>query len=463
MSAVTVNLKQFYQRRGMWLMYAFWALIGYFLIHSAIAFSRTDKTLDSAYVYLWQLVLCLFSGGFVGSMLGEGLTRPLVYMTPGYQVVLRKILLCSGLFICSLWCVVLVFLPKTLRIEPGINFIGLWGLNLLGFVLGTAFQFAGGWKLHLFWIMGPLVIWQGPGVIASLRILGDQYPWAALGVAIILGIMGWRYLGKEGWVRNFQDEKWLPFFGLIPRSRRKYAETPKPGPVSTDVDGFFIKRIKSCHPDGSMRYLWGQLYIHSGGGVNNKVELFLFLIFVFIIGMPLGYFVDDGNRSNPSLYMMLSLLISFMALLPLFSSMLLVASRKVRFLTTVFAVVCWSVWPIFLIVFLSAQSMMLEKVLPDIVWRKFELTYHVIPIKYIWMPLAFTPVIATLRITWGWKLVYFILYIVSHVPLFFFMANFLRFLSLTSFTCIYVLMIWIIFILICWLAAMRAPLIPKRT
>ncbi len=470
MSALSVNLKQFYQRRGMWLMYAFWAMNGYFIFHLvnlSQKFARSLDTInsyDATFLYLWPMILCIMSGAYIASMLGEGLIRPIVFMLPRYPKVLRNVLLRSGIFISAVWCVVFTLLFGKMDLKSETNLLGSFGLNMLGFTLGTVFAFAGVWKIHLFWIIVPILFWQGPELVTILQTGFNGYPWVLIGLSATLCTLGWSYLGKEGLVRKFQDQQWLRLFGVIPFSKRKYAETTKPGPALTGVERFFFKRIQSCKSIGIMKNIWGYLY-NSLAPMSVNGTCFILPLFLAIPLIPLGYLNSPGNDIVLRLYSMTSFIMSVSLSLPIFYSLLFVGGRSERFVTSVIVTFISGLSTIIFMCSVSLESYFLNLILPSFSIKGYELLFIPLSLQYVWLPILIIPSIMSLRVLWRLSPVCSVLlasfqYIltVTMVPLLqfgFFKSGFLVAAG-------FVILAWIIFIFVCWLASKRASLVKAR-
>jgi hypothetical protein len=473
MSALMENMKQFYQRLGMWGVYGIWAMNGVILFQLSVTFRNHNTSVEPAYFHLWQFVICIMSGALMGSMQGEALTRPLVFLLPKYPDVLRKILLGCGLLVSGMWCLSFTIFSTMMGLISDGNFLGSFGLNMIGFMLGAAFIFAGVWKVLLFWILIPGAIWQGSSFVIVLQAAAVRYPWATVGLAILLCIMGWRFFGREGFVRGYQGRPWLPFVGLAGSDRYNIPDTQKPkdqGVQSANqsprrVDNFFLNRIQACR-QGTMGYIWGQLYRFWGPMMKDgKVSAVLLLVLTLMFGF-FGYLNSQNNNdASVALYIFFSFQWVAYLSLPCFMSQVLTGGRQQRFWATVVVTLSSAFCIILILTYISLEMVLLEKVMPDIPFKGDVISYHAISMKFVWVPLFTAPLVTTLRLLWRYRPFYSILCLCSQFLFVVITASLIRegfVKSAYPIVLLFVMVTWVIFVLSCRLVSMRASLVKAR-
>ena len=413
MSILTVNLKHLYQRRGLWLVYAF---LGLFVFSSIVV--PFKRPLAGQGHFIGLVALALVIGLIAAALPIEVLTKPFSYCLPGYRKVVRK-------FIFSV-AVVFNFLASLLFLRyPGVN---SWQLVLMvcsAFSAGLIFYWLGVWLA--FGIRNsaasigllPFVIFGGAffdlHVIIERAIVGN--PPGVILVGVLSSVLAWLWLGSADWARRYCAVPWVGFVDAWNRDKlQRYNQARaaikwdklKKHP-SPRVETFFLNRMNRHGYFGTGRYIWGALYTAFGIALSQLSQwkaafssVFLALVLVCFMG-----YMGPGRNI---LFIMPGLMIAYIRL-PVYSSMLISGGRNERCRCAMTQVITTAVLITILVTIVAALSQPLAAIMPDITLRGRTFTFHAMNIRLFFIPVLMIPIVFTIQLIFYRKPIFMMLLI----------------------------------------------------
>ena len=395
MSILTVNLKHLYQRRGMWLVYAFLAFAVFGCIVSPIQHPGPGTGRHVGLVMLVSII------GFLATMSSiEVLSKPFSYCLPGHREVIRNLLVSIAIPVCLFASLPFLLNPALHSWLLATAMLAAFGAALVFYWTAVALAFAtrnGGVMMGLIPLVFFISIFFELHVLLERAIVLSPAPVALAG--ILSTAAAWLKLGNPDRARRYCATPWIGFLDALNRNKmRTYANAraaarwkrlkdhPRPW-----VERFFVSRISRSDYRGSKGYLWGMLYTTFGMMLSQWPSLFWLLLPVVLVAGYLG----------PKMYFMF--FIVFLSLLPflrslVYSSMLISGGRRQRFYAMLIATSLMAVLGAAFIVLAAGLSVPLTPVMPAFNVRGLELSFHTIDMLLFCAPLLVLPVCATLHV-----------------------------------------------------------------
>ncbi len=388
MSTLTIHLKHLYQRRGLWLVYLF---LGIYLFACTVSIKEEGG--------LAALVLLMFLAGLVAGVTAlDVVVRPFSFCLPGHGPTMRKYL-----FVIAV--AVNLAAAQAMWLYPGLE-----GLVRLGAVASMFFA-------------GMMVFWAGVSVSFGIRNVGGVVGWfvfvffvgQSLGVhvpverflidqplivsAVGLFVIGWmwRWLGRRDLARRNCNKAWIGFLDAFNRdkvSKFRQARGEKLDKAMRKaapwVERFFIARIAGGR--GAARCAWACLYATFGPGLALWKR---WVPFVAVLALTVGYL---GSGAWFMLVFMPAIMLMGLRL-PVYSTMLIAAGRRERFVATVVQAVVITVSISAAAVAVAALLIPLSRYVPPIPIKEgITLTLRPVDLRLSATPLIVMPAAMTLHV-----------------------------------------------------------------
>jgi hypothetical protein len=397
MSILTINLKHLYQRRGLWLVYAF---LGLFVFMSILIPLEHPGAGKGQYVGL--VALAFVVGLILAALPIEIVTKPFSYCLPGHRKVPRKFVFCIGIVFNLFGSLLFIMYPglqsgQLVLVVCSAFFAGMI-LYWLGVGLAFGVRGSGAWIAF-----SPLVILGGSffGLHKVLESVIVGIPFGVILVGILSSVVAWIWLGDEGWARKYCAVPWIGFFDVWNRFKMqryikvraavkwdKLKQHPSPW-----VETFFLGRMNRQGYFGTGRYIWGGLYTMFGVALSQWKAAFSGVFLALVIVCFLGYM----GPGTDILFIMPAFIIAQMRL-PVYSSMLISGGRKERYRCAMTLVITLAVLITVLVTVIAALSQLLAEIMPDITLRGRTFIFHAMNIQLFFVPLLMIPIVFSIQL-----------------------------------------------------------------
>jgi len=420
MSILTVNLKHLYQRRGLWLVYAFLGFIAFACIAGALDRPAAGKGQFTRFVLLSPVI------GLLAAMLAlEVVAKPFSYSLPGHRKTLRQFISVVGVTVSLLGS--LLFL-----MYPGLR---SWQLALVPcstLFAGLIFYWLGVWL-----IFGIRSSWRFVGFLPLVIITAGFFnlhviieraivetPFAVILVGALSSVVAWRLLGNAGLARRYCAVPWLGFLDFWNRDKlQRYTQAKKaikweklkthPNPW---VEQFFLGRMKECEYFSQGRHVWGGLYTTFAVALSRWRDALSGFLMALLVVCFLGYM---GPAATIIFFIMPGFMVA-QTRLPAYSSMLVSGGRTERFITTITLVATIAVLVTVLVTVVAASSLPLAAIMPDFTLRGANFSFHAVNMGLFFVPLLMIPIVFALQLIFFRKPIFMMLSIMLLFMLLFF-------------------------------------------
>jgi len=397
MSILKVNLKQFYQRRGLWLAYI---ILGC-LIFASIAIPL-DRPKAGEGLFIGLIALAFLIGLFAAMLQMEILTKPFAFCLPGHRQMVKKFIFSIGIVTNLIGSMLFLFYP---------NLHPLWRVLVLfsAFFAGLTFYLVSAWltfrSRQPLALIGFLFLPVMACQFFNLHILLEHaivfHPLMTSALGLLCCAAMWFYSNYENLARTNCLTPWIGFAEIFNRDKlRKFQQTKRgknllkqlkahPRPW---IENIFIDRISRQGPLSRARFVWGGLYTSYSVLISqwrNFLALTLFLaILMGYIGLRMWIVmafvpVMVFAKSRPALY----------------SNMLTAGGRNERFYSTLTIVFAASGLLTVFIAIAALISIPLAAIIPDIEYHGLKFSFNVIGPKAFLAPLIFLPIAYTIHLS----------------------------------------------------------------
>ncbi len=397
MRILAANLKHLYQRRILWLFYAFLGLLVFLSIMAALGNPRAGKG-----QFVWFTVVAFLIGFIANALAIEVLTKPFSYCLPGHRKTVRKFIFWIGIVISFLGSLLFLAYPGLLSWEPILMLCSAFCANLIFYWLGIGLAFISkntAAAIGYLWFT-----WFG-GMFFDLHIILEsaivQCPVAIICVGLLTSIMAWFLLGDEGLARRYCAVPWVSLFDAwnrdkLQRYRKARAAIKWDKKLKTHpnpwVERFFLGRMQKYEFFRTGRYIWGGLYTTFAIIVSQWKQFVFFVLFMLAF---LGYM----GRLWLFMLMLLPVMgIAAHACSSVYSSMLISGGRNEKFVTTIALAATHAVLIAGLVIIIAALSVPLATIIPEFTIRGLNIAFHAINIKFFYAPLIFVPFAFTIQL-----------------------------------------------------------------
>ena len=395
MSVLTVNLRQFYQRWVVLLIYGGVILVTSFIVAEGLFDSRRQ---EGAFAGLLILIFPL--GVLVAIMQMEVLSKPLSCCLPGHHGVLRRLVLVIGLPVAVLFSLPFMGYPGLFHTSPAwwaLVLCSAFCANLLvymaGLVLGFTMRNATAFVAFLpsLAVLAPI-----SGVHAVIERLIVRHPVAVLSLTAVTVGAGWWWLSRPAWFHRRCGQYWTELFSFwdrrqIERHRQFYAARRFAKLANPAIDHFFERAVGRHRPSDLRKYVLGALYpVCIMMAVQWKGVVFITLLAVI--------WACYSPSVAPFVIAVVPLMIAGVVELPLRSVLLVAGGRRERFLASAAMIVGLGVAAMLVIGAAVALTRPLASLVPDIQVKGVTLRLQPIRFTMVLVPLAVLPLMNLVRI-----------------------------------------------------------------
>lgn len=398
MSVLTMNLKQLYQRRGLWLGYLMFAVFVWVSLMVAL-----DDPRAGAGTFIGLILLAFLVGMMAAVQQMEILTKPMAFCLPQHRRTVGRFILTVGIAANAAGATLFLFYPG---LPPA------WRLLVLGsaFAAGLVFYLAGAWWVFL--VRQPMAL---VGFLIAIFFFGRQlglhvrlerivvlHPLAVMAAGVLTALAMWLYLTRADLARRNCLRPWIGFAEVFDRDklrRSPQARSAAPWTRLKDhprpwVEKLFLGGMTKCRPLSAARCACGAVY-SSFALVLSQWTNVLFL--VVVMTAFLGYL---GGHLMVILFASLPIVAGAMGLShgALYSSMLTAGGRRERFTATLAVAATGAVLVTVFMALVAALSVPLSRVLPDFHVYGQRLTYRVISARVFYGPWVLLPIAATIHL-----------------------------------------------------------------
>ena len=402
MGILAVNLKHYYQRRGLWLWYIFIASQVAIVLVPVLEgkFSETFITGKNRMLYFACLMVTFMPGLIVGTMQKEAMSKPFMFCMSGHREVSRKVVFLIGGVISVLLSVMFVAYPEV-SISGDLPVIAAGGfLMMLLYLFGVMRALDGVENMGILQLITVVIcglIIFGFGKQVAIAVL--TYPAVVIGVGVIVCACAWRWLGRDSLARENCGKLVVGIMdGWNMEKKRRYREEmlkKKMGKQDTGIfaglEEFFLGRMARCEFLSMSRYVWGHVYavMGRGFGAMRWRNLILWPILILVC----GYLGRDGFSTLDIVFVMFPIMATIMVNLNAYPTVLVPGGRRERAWGAVVSGVVITVSVLAFVSVLVLVSMWLETILPAITVKGYDLEYAAmsfgkLPLLLIFMPLS---------------------------------------------------------------------------
>lgn len=397
MSVLTVNLKQLYQRRGLWLGYLMFAVFVWVSLMVALDDPGGKGT------FIGLIVLAFLVGMTAAVQQMEILTRPMAFCLPSHRQTMRQFILTVGVAANAAGATLFLF-------YPGLPLV--WRLLVLGsaFAAGLVFYLAGAWWVFL--VRQPMSL---VGFLIAISFFGRQlglhvrlerivvlHPLAVMAAGVLAALAMWLYLTRADLARRNCLRPWIGFAEVFDRDKLRRSpqyrsaapwtrlkDHPRPW-----VEKLFLGGMTQCRPLSVARCTWGAVYSSFALVLSQWTNV---VVLVVVMTAFLGYL---GGHLMVILFASLPIVAGAMGLShgALYSSLLTAGGRRERFTATLAVVATGAVLVTAFMALVAALSVPLSRLLPDFTVYGQRLTYRVINARVFYGPCILLPIAATIHL-----------------------------------------------------------------
>ncbi len=397
MTVLTMNLRQLYQRRGLWLGYLMFA----FYVCASLKVALDDPRAGKG-TFIGLILLAFLVGMMAAVLQTEILTKPMAFCLPQHRRTVVRFIVTIGIATNALGAMLFLF-------YPGLPLV--WRLLVLGsaFAAGLAFYLAGAWwgffARQPMALVGFLVaiffFGQRLGLHVRLERIVVLHPLAVMAAGVLAALAMWLYLTRADLARRNCLRPWIGFAEVFDRDKLRRSpqyrsaapwtrlkDHPRPW-----VEKLFLGCMMKCRPLSVARCAWGAVY-SSFALVLSQWTNVLFL--VVAMTAFLGYL---GGHLMVILFASLPIVAGAMGLShgALYSSLLTAGGRRERFHATLAVAATGAVLVTAFMALVAALSVPLANVLPDFHVYGQRLTYRVISARVFYGPWVLLPIAATIH------------------------------------------------------------------
>ena len=390
MSLVWENLKHFYQRRGLWVVYLMLVAIG--LGCSASLFDHKRVALGQG-MFVYPAALMYGLGCLIGTVVMEVWARPMAFCLPGHQRVTLRVLYGACIFWVSASLVALLWYPAHPPMFRSAFALAFLSLNLAAFWMGVKTAHHSGVWLGF----SPLLLLLLTLVdihVALERVMMDLYGVMLLcGLSWTLTIWVIRRLQQRQAIRDIASKLWTSLFDSfsprriqsIAKRRQVLAKKETHSHIEDPMNQWFCRQMTQQR-FGISRHVWAVWYQTVGPFVIRWKSILLFCV---VLVLYLGYASFD---SAPLMVLVLCLALGQKGTEP--SSLLKTEGRRQRFFNIALGTLSSQGLAIVLILGMILASRGLAFALPAVTIGGHLFSFHAIN-PWTWIiPAVAIPVIA---------------------------------------------------------------------
>lgn len=399
MSILTANLKHLYQRRGLWLFYAF---LG-FLIFASIETVAANRKAGQGRFVPFAILMFVLTGLTAASMQIEILNKPFACCLPGHRKVVRHFMLLIGILLSLLYSLLFLEYPD----------LDSWQLPLVVlsalFTFLTFYWFGAGivllshgqahWAVSLvFWILFVGAFFKLHIVLENMI---TKWPLISVVIGVLTSIIAWVSFSDESIARRYCDKPLFGLFNLWNRdSQRRYnqariaAKGDKEFRINPRVEEFFLLRLRKSKCASVGKYIWGSLYPVFALTLSwGKLWLFWRLLILLALCI-LCY----GSGGGTIILFLIPGLMAIHVRLPVYSTLLISGGRKEKFFSTMVLVITITVLVTAVAATIAAVTIPMASIMPEFTLRGINVSFHAVRLQQLFIPLLILPIVFTLNL-----------------------------------------------------------------
>lgn len=397
MSTLSHNLKHLYQRRSLWPVYGFFALI----IYASVAIPLCRPRADEGY-FIGLIALQFLVGLCTTSLAIEVLTKPFSYCLPGHQAVSRKFILLVGVATSFLGSVLFITYPRLYVWERPLVICSASCAGLTTYCLAVILSFVvrNPGSIVAF-ISLPFLTCLFFDLHVTVELAVTKAPLVVISVGFINSAIVWIWIGDSNLVRQYcassrivlfdlwNQERFLKHATKQALQRDKFSKHPQPW-----VEQLFLGRINSFDYQTPGRYIWGALYTSFAMGLSQWNRHLRIFMWPLALALLLSY---TGARATSLLFFIAGAMVMNMPL-PAYPRMIICVGRKERFYASIVLVASFTLLALAVMAILAILSITIAPIMPDMTIRSEHLTFHATSPRLLIIPAILIPISLTLRL-----------------------------------------------------------------
>ena len=401
MGILAVNLKHYYQRRGLWFWYVIIACQLPVFFMSALDNKESVSFFErDSFMPFWVLAMAsLLPGTAIWVMLKETISKPFTFCMPGHRQVLRKVVFLIGSVISMLLSLLFISCPT--RTFGHALFVVLAGgfIAMMLYLLGVMNAMGRQNKIKIqhvlmFVVFGAFFVGGGKHLAAFVI----SSPAVVILFGVVVCAIAWRQLGRESLARKNCGK---PVLGMMDRwnmdKMRRYREEmlkTKMGRQNTGIfaglEEFFLGRMAGCEFLSMGRYVWGHVYSVMGRSFGAmRWRQLVILPILLLVG---GYLGRSGSSVLDIIFIVMPLLVVTIGVnLNAYPTVLVPGGRRERAWGAVASGVTITVAAVVVVSVFAVVSMWLETILPAITVKGYDFEYAAMSFGKLSLLLIFIP------------------------------------------------------------------------
>lgn len=395
MHILRVNLKHFYQRRGLWLLYPIYGVLMFALATAVLSERALGKGSFTA-----LLVPAFLVGQIVGMMQMEVLSRPFSFCLPGHRGMVRQLVFLVGVAASAVLAVPFLWYPDLAIAAPAwlaVVFLSGFSANLVVYLTGVtiAVSVRNAMAVIGLVIFAAVVLSRLEGGAALERAIFYR-PGLVTVVAGVATAAGWLWLGRPAWFRSRCATPWVGLFDPWDHSkmykfRHVRADRRLPKASYPGIDEFFLRTIGRYAESDPRRYVWGVLYTTSSLILPQWKGL-LFVVLMAVVWT--GY----SPRVAPFVVAIVPLMVAGFINPPLYSKLSVAGGRRERSLATMIQMLALAAVSTLAVGLSVLVLNLVEPFVPRFAVADFELNLQPVDFKVVLLPLMAFPIMGLLRV-----------------------------------------------------------------
>ena len=390
MGSLCVNLRQLYQRRGLWLVYAMFAVF----VCISVAFAMDAREAGEA-EFIGLIVLAFAIGMSAAVVQMEILTKPFSFCLPGHRRAARSFLFIVAVAANLASATAFLFYPGLFLAERLVVLCSAFFAGLIFYCAGVWLAFRLNQPVALIGFLALAVL---GGVLLNLHVLLERavvlHPVLIIVLGALCTLAMWSYLSDRDLARRNCLRPWVGFGDVFDAEKlRRFQQAGGVDPLKRLkdhprpwVEDFFIGRIRRRSAFGTGRCLWGSLYASFAIAISRWSGTLVFVLFAAII---VGYM-------GPQMWIMLAfvpliLVQAYASHPPLYSTMLTAGGRAERYASVLVVGAVAAGLLVVIIGGITVLSLLLAAAMPDITFHGVTLSYRPLSVEAFYAPVVLLP------------------------------------------------------------------------
>lgn len=386
MRLVCANLRQFYQRWAVLLLYGAVGIVICCLIADQLF---DQKTRPGEYAGL--LIPGVILGVLTAVMQMEVLSKPFSFCLPGHHAVVRRLVLLLGLVECLVFSLPFLRYPGLFDRSPTWGWLVLCSafcVNLLVYMACIAIGFTVRIATVLVSLL-PAIVVLAPmiGLDAAIECSIIQSPLAIIPLTGVMAAVGWWWLGRPAWFRRRSGQYWPELWGLGNGSQTQRCQQVRwrsSRNLNPTVDRFLLNAIAARGLSDLSKHIWGALYPTCA----LIIPQWRGQVFVVVFGT-----LWAGYQPSAAHFVMgvVPMILAGFSVSHSPSLQLVPVGRRERLAVALVLMLAFGVASVLVVGMAVAWTYLLAAVVPTVEAKGIVLTLQPIPPTTLWGPLAVFP------------------------------------------------------------------------